>query len=243
VRDVVSLGLSVRTANKLKVRQPLSRADVVLNDGALRDRLASYAELIREELNVHEVRFMFPGHEQGAVSFKIKPNFRALGPRLGKNVQAAKKLLEAADGSALHAELSRRGQIEIEIEGERLVLGPEEIAVTVEAAPGFAAETGHVGVVVLHTTLTDELVDEGILREILSRVQGARKELGLEFTARIAVYLHGSERLLRVARAGEMQIRQECLADRVEFTAHAEAESIKLGDEELALFVSEVERA
>src|SRR5262249_51862995 len=97
VRDVVSLGLSVRTSNKLKMRQPLSRGDVVLNDGELMRRLEPYVELIKEELNVHEVRFMFPGHEQGAVKFRLKPNFRALGPRLGKNVQAAKKALEMAD--------------------------------------------------------------------------------------------------------------------------------------------------
>ncbi|HEY2409062.1 MAG TPA: DUF5915 domain-containing protein, partial [Polyangiaceae bacterium] len=238
VRDVVSLGLSVRTANKLKVRQPLSRADIVLNDGALLDRLSAYKDLIREELNVHDVRFMFPGHEQGAVAFKIKPNFRALGPRLGKNVQAAKKVLEAADGSALHAELSRSGGITLEIAGEQLTLGPEEIAVTVEAAPGFAAETGRIGVVVLHTTLTEQLIDEGLQRELISRVQAARKDLGLEFTARIVLHIDGSERVLRVARAGEAYLRQECLADSVAFSRHAQAEPIKLGDETLELFVA-----
>src|SRR5262249_47016160 len=131
VRDIVSLGLSVRTANKLKVRQPLSRADVVLNDEALRDKLEGYKPFICDELNVHELELMPPGQEQAAVSFKIKPNFRALGPRLGKNVQTAKKQLEAADGSALHAELSQRGHITLEIEGERHALGPEEIAVSV----------------------------------------------------------------------------------------------------------------
>jgi isoleucyl-tRNA synthetase len=101
VRDIVSLGLSVRTANKLKVRQPLARADVVFNDPSLMQRLESYRELVREELNVREVRFMSGGHEDGAVAFRLKPNFRALGPRIGKGVQAAKKALEAADGAKL----------------------------------------------------------------------------------------------------------------------------------------------
>ncbi len=238
VRDIVSLGLSVRTANKLKVRQPLERVDIVFNDGELMKRLDEYKALIQEELNVHEVRFMYPGHEDGAVAFRIKPNFRALGPRLGKNVQAAKKFLEAADGSALYADLSRTGKVQITIEGESYQLGPEEIQVTAEAAPGFAAETGRVGVVVLHTTLTDALVDEGLLREIASRVQAARKDLELEFTARITLWIDGSERLQRVARAGEQHLRQECLATEVRFEAHPEAKEFSIGDEQLRLFVA-----
>ncbi len=237
VRDIVSLGLSVRTSNKLKVRQPLERADVVFNDGELLGRLGEYKSLIQEELNVHEVRFMFPGHEDGAVAFRIKPNFRALGPRLGKNVQAAKKALEGADGSALYAELSRTGKVAITIEGERYELGPEEIQVTAEAAPGFAAETGHVGVVVLHTTLTESLVDEGLLREVMSRVQAARKELGLEFVARIKLWLSGSERLLRVMQAGKVELSQECLATEVRFEANPASKEVAIGEETLRLFV------
>ena len=238
VRDIVSLGLSVRTANKLKVRQPLARVDVVFNDGELLARLDEYKALIREELNVHEVRFMFPGHEDGAVAFRIKPNFRALGPRLGKNVQAAKKFLEAADGSALYADLSRSGKVAITIEGERYELGPEEIQVTAEAAPGFAAETGRIGVVVLHTTLTEELVDEGLLREVTSRVQAARKDLGLEFAARIELWLDGSERLLRVLRGGEAHLAQESLASAVHFARHPSAKEHTLGEETLWLYLA-----
>jgi isoleucyl-tRNA synthetase len=237
VRDIVSLGLSVRTANKLKVRQPLQRVDVVFNDRDLLARLGEYKALIQEELNVHEVRFMFPGHEDGAVAFRIKPNFRALGPRLGKNVQAAKKFLENADGSALYADLSRSGKVVITIEGESYELGPEEIQVTAEAAPGFAAETGRIGVVVLHTTLTEALIDEGLVREVLSRVQAARKDLGLEFSARIKLWLDGSERLLRVMRNGEQHLAQESLASEVRFVRHASAKEHALGDEALWLFV------
>jgi isoleucyl-tRNA synthetase len=242
VRDIVSLGLSVRTSNKLKVRQPLERADVVFNDRDLLARLGDYKPLIQEELNVHEVRFMFPGHEDGAVAFRIKPNFRALGPRLGKNVQAAKKALEGADGSALYAELSRMGKVRIVIEGESYELGPEEIQVSAEAAPGFAAETGRIGVVVLHTTLTDALVDEGLLREIASRVQAERKDLGLDFSARIKLWVDGSERLSRVARSGEAHLRQECLATEVVFKLHDAAKEYSLGEDALRLHVEPTTR-
>jgi isoleucyl-tRNA synthetase len=215
VRQIVSLGLSVRTAEKLKVRQPLSHADVVFNDADTRARVESYASLIADELNVHDVFFMFPGHEQGAVSFKLKPNFRALGPRLGKRVQEVKQALEKADGSALHAELSAQGELTLDLGGERLEFSPEEIEVSVEAAEGFAAGTGKVGVVVLSTVLTEQLVDEGILREIVSRMQQLRKDSGLEFTDRITLYIDGSERLTRIARDNAEHIEAECLAVRL----------------------------
>jgi isoleucyl-tRNA synthetase len=167
---------------------------------------------VADELNVHEVRFMFPGHEQGAVAFKLKPNFRALGPRLGKRVQEVKQALERADGSSLHAALSAHGKIELELGGERLEFSGDEIEVSVEAAPGFAAETGKVGVVVLHTTLTDALIDEGIARELVSRIQQMRKDAGLEFVDRIRLWVDGSERLLRVVRENAEHLRTECLA-------------------------------
>ncbi len=202
MRDIVSLGLSVRTANRLKVRQPLSRADVVFNDGTLRDRLAQYVELIKEELNVHEVHFMFPGHEEGAVSFKLKPNFRALGPKLGKNVQAAKKAPRnrQRSGAPRGALAERQGHDRHRRSAARAHgRGSRD---QVEAAPGFAAETGRVGVVVVHTTLTESLIDEGLLREVLSRIQAARKEAALEFTQRIRIQLDATERLLRVVREG-----------------------------------------
>jgi isoleucyl-tRNA synthetase len=238
VREIVSLGLSVRTANRLKVRQPLARADVVLNEGSMRERLAGYRDLIGDELNVHELVLMYPGHEQGAVSFKLKPNFRALGPRLGKGVQAVKRALEAADGSALHAELSRSGKLVLQVEDQRLEFGPEEIEVAVEAAEGFAAETGRAGVVVLHTTLTDALVDEGILREVLSRIQAARKDRQLAFTDRVEIWIDGSERLMRVARAGKDHIARECLGTLVHIGERgADANEHALGDETLVLCV------
>ena len=238
VREIVSLGLAVRTQSRLKVRQPLSRVDVVFNDGQLKQRVESHKALIAEELNVHEVVCMHPGHEEGAVSFKLKPNFRALGPRLGKNVQAVKKALDGADGGALFAELGKRGAITLQVDGAPLEFSPEEIEVSVSAAEGFAAETGGVGVVVLHTTLTDALVDEGLLREILSRVQGERKEQGLDFVDRIQLQLDGSERILRVAQAGVEQIKRECLVAEVVFSCPNDAVEHAIGDERLRFVVT-----
>jgi isoleucyl-tRNA synthetase len=218
------------------VRQPLSRADVVFNDGELVKRLGEYRELIRDELNVHEVRFMHPGHEQGAVAFRMKPNFRTLGPRLGKGVQDVKKALERADGTALFAELSRSGKVSLEVSGGSLELDAGELEVVVEAAPGFAAETGRTGVVVLHTTLTDALIDEGYLREIMSKIQAARKEMGLEFTDRIDLWIGGSERMLKIASEGRELIQRECLASAVRVgEAASDMKEHSIGEETLSL--------
>jgi isoleucyl-tRNA synthetase len=210
---------------------------VVFNDGRLPARMEAYREPIREELNVHELGFMYPGHDRGAVTFRIKPNFRTLGPRLGKRVQAVKKLLEAADGARLHHELYQAGRLQLGLDGEPLELSLDEVDVVVEAAPGFAAETGKVGVVVLHTTLTDELVDEGILREVISRIQATRKELDLAFTDRIVLTIGGSDRVVRVCRAEVAHIAAECLASRVNFGPNASAKEYRLGDEVLRLAV------
>lgn len=221
VRDLVSLGLQVRTAHKLKVRQPLARADIVLTQQALTSALKreENAWLIRDELNVKALNFLKPGEEGKEVKYVLKPNFRALGPKLGKKVQVAKQVLAKADAAALRTTLATEGKVALDLEGEAVDLGPEEIEVAVEAAEGFAAAGGRVGVVVLHTKLTDELLDEGLGRELLSRVQGLRKELDLGFTERIRLGIDGSERVKRVAEACKETLMQEALATSVEIGA------------------------
>jgi isoleucyl-tRNA synthetase len=212
VRELVSLGLQVRTANKLKVRQPLARADVVVSQASLVEALAAHTALIQEELNVHEVRLLQTGEERGAVRYVLKPSFRALGPKLGKKVQVAKQVLAAADAAALRAELAAAGKVTIALEGEAVELGPDEIEVVVEASEGFAAAGGRAGVVVLVTALSDALRDEGLGREILSRVQGLRKDLDLGFTDRVRLAVDGSERVRRVAREQSAILAAEALA-------------------------------
>jgi len=211
VRELVSLGLQVRSDNRLRVRQPLGRADVVVSDRALAASLASYGPLIAEELNVHEVRWLEPGQEAGAVHYRLKPNFRALGPRIGKKVQALKQALERADAARLHAELSREGKVVVDVEGEGIDLSGEELDIAVVASEGFAAAGGRTGVVVLHTELTPELRDEGLARDVLAKVQQKRKDLGLGFTDNLALTIYGSERIMRVVEAARSTIVEEAL--------------------------------
>jgi isoleucyl-tRNA synthetase len=238
VRDIVSLGLSVRAANKLPVMQPLTQADVVFNDPSLMEAVRAHLDLIEEELNVKNVRLMTQTHETGAVTFRIKANFRALGPRLGKNVQVVKQALEKADGGALFAELAENGYCEVQVNSESVKLDRTEVEVVVEAQPGFAAETGRVGVVVLHTTLTESLIDDGLLRRLVRRVQESRKKNLAKYTDRISLTLNLREgsRLRGIVERNARQIEETCLVQpgQVLFGEVSEdVATIEIGDESL----------
>ncbi|MBK6516184.1 MAG: isoleucine--tRNA ligase [Polyangiaceae bacterium] len=241
VRELVSLGLQVRTQSKVRVRQPLRRADVVISDKELSAALAAHVDLVADELNVHEVKILAPGQEAAFVRYAMKPNFRALGPKLGKKVQACKATLAKADAGALRTALATDGAVTIDVEGEPVTLGPEEIDVAVEAQSGYAAAGGRVGVIVLHVELDDALRDEGLGREIVAKVQGLRKELGLDFVDRVRLHVGGSERAVRVARASQELFVSESLASAVSFgdqasvAAGAEARPFTLEGEEVSI--------
>jgi isoleucyl-tRNA synthetase len=210
----------------VRVRQPLAEADVVVSDAELTAGIRAHLSLIAEELNVKNVRLLAPGEEAGFVKYTLKPNFRALGPKLGKKVQACKAALGKADAGKLRTELATSGSTAIDVEGETISLGPEEVEVSVEAAEGFAAAGGRTGVVVLKLELDDALRDEGLAREVLAKVQQLRKDAGLAFTDRIALHIEGSERIVRVATSAASLLASEALAEKVSFGNQAKATNV-----------------
>ncbi len=242
VRELVSLGLQVRTAQKLRVRQPLEAAEIVLTDPTLASALGEHLELVRDELNVQAVHFLPKADEY--VRWLVKPNFRALGPRVGRLMPEVKAALAAADGATLLRQLETHGNVTLEAGGERFALGPEEIAVSLEARPGFAAASGAAGVVVLRTTLTPELVEEGLYRELLNRVQALRKELDLEYTGRIRLTFEGSAKLENAVRARADALARETLAIGVAVgvapPAGADTRDVEIDGERLRIGLSRV---
>ncbi|RYE94891.1 MAG: isoleucine--tRNA ligase, partial [Myxococcales bacterium] len=215
VRELVSLGLQVRNASRVKVRQPLGRLDVVLSRPELAAAVTAHVALLTEELNVKEVRLLEPGTEGKELRYRLKPNFKVLGPRVGKKVQRVKQVLEQADAGALRAALASAGQASLDVDGEPLVLGPDDLEVTVEAAEGFAAAGGAVGVVILHTIVDEALRCEGLARELQSRLQAWRKEQKLPFEERIrrvVVRTASAELRAAVATFGE-EIRANVLIE------------------------------
>jgi isoleucyl-tRNA synthetase len=215
IRDVVSVGLKVRTDHKLKVRQPLRRAHVVLNDGLLRHDLAAHKEMILEELNVLEAELVGAEEAVKFGTYTFKPNFRSLGQRgLGKQAQELKK---AWAGSLTEDE--RRSLEAVVLEGKGSFRGIDLLREDVEAAfetkPGFAAAGDRVGVVILETTLDDELRELGFFRELLNRTQTIRKEMELEYTDRIRLWVRGSARAESITLKHREELEREVLATTV----------------------------
>ncbi len=209
VRGIVSLGLRVRTEHQLKVRQPLRRAEIVIADPGLRERVAPYAALIEDELNVHES--LFVAGERAHVRYVVKPNFRRLGPRLGKKMKQAKRVFGGLDAGKLRTALLETGCALIDFAGDEVKLDSEDVQISVEAEKHFAAAGDSSTVVVLSTELDDELRDEGFYRDLLHRIQNLRKETDIEYTRRIELYLEGSDRTARIIGRNREHLMSETL--------------------------------
>jgi isoleucyl-tRNA synthetase len=227
VRALVSLGLQARTQAKLKVRQPLGAAYLVVAEEALRQELATAADMIREELNVLSYEIVAPDRAREFVEYRLKPNFRTLGQRgLGKQAQELKKALAAFSSDAAAewvSALEERGRVRWEgIELER-----NDIEVAFETKGTLAAAGDRVGVVVLNTLVTEELRELGLFRELLNRVQAARKELALEYTDRIRLSVLADEKITRVVEKSTEVLASEALAVEVSTTRHFAGASVR----------------
>ena len=212
VREIASLGRNARNAASLKVRQPLAKVEVVLADTTHQKWLEEHVRLIAEELNVKEVAFTTHGEEY--ISYSVVPNFKRLGPRLGKNMPAAKKALAEVDAAKLLDDLKSAGKATLNLpNGEAIELDNEDIEVRLAAKEGWAAAQGKGCVVVLATELTPELVAEGLARDVIRLIQDRRKEIGCEYTNRIEVGLTtDSTELSAAIEAYRDYIAQETLA-------------------------------
>jgi isoleucyl-tRNA synthetase len=212
VRALVSLGLQVRYAAKLRVRQPLNAAYLIVADEELRKELSTAGDMIREELNVLSYEIVTPDRVRDFVEYSVKPNFRTLGQRgLGKQAQELKKTMTAfsVDRAAqLVGELDARGQATV----QNIELNREDVEVAFQTKGSLAAAGDRAGVVVLDTSLTTELLDLGLIRELTNRIQGLRKEMGLEYTDRIVVWVLASERVRRVVEKYSDALASEVLA-------------------------------
>ena len=214
VRLTVELGRAARAQAKAKVRQPLRRAVIVAND-AERAAIEARAALVTAELNVKELDFVTD--EADLVSYAVKPNYRALGPRFGKRMPQVAAAVEALDPVHVAGVLGDGGEVGINIDGDEHTLGPDELTLALQPLEGYEveAEAGHA--VALQLELDDELRREGLAREIVHAVQNARKAAGLEITDRIELSLGGDAELLEAAREHEAYLAGEVLATSVAY--------------------------
>jgi isoleucyl-tRNA synthetase len=214
VQRTVRLGHAARSAGKVKVRQPLRRAVIVANE-AERVAIEARTDLVTAELNVKELDFV--SEEGDLVTYEIKPNYRALGPRFGKHMPQVAAAVGALDPAHVASTVSAGGEVGIAIDGVDHTLGPDELTLALRPLEGYEveAEAGHA--VALQLEIDEELRREGLAREVVRAVQNARKEADLEITDRIALGLGGDADLVTVAREHEAYIAGETLAGDLAF--------------------------
>jgi isoleucyl-tRNA synthetase len=213
-RETVRLGLAARGQAKLKVRQPLRHA-VVVATGLERAAIERMSELVREELNVREVRFVSEADELGQI--EVKPNYRTLGPRFGKQMPLVAAAVAGLDPSHVAAALRDGREVAINISGQDHELKAEDLLVSMKPLEGYQVEREGSHAVALELEIDDELRIEGWAREIVHAIQAARRDAGLEVTDRIALTLDGDPALLQAAQRHERYIATETLALEVSY--------------------------
>jgi isoleucyl-tRNA synthetase len=211
-RETVRLGLAARGQTGLKVRQPL-RAAVIVATGRERAAIERLGELVREELNVRELRFVSQADELARL--EVKPNYRALGPRFGKDMPTVAAAVAALDPARVGAALRAGQPVSISLNGSEHSLSGEDLLVSMRPLEGYQVEREGSHAVALELELDDELTAEMRAREIVHHVQGARRAAGLDVSDRIVLTLDGDGALLDAARAHQDYIAGETLAVRV----------------------------
>lgn len=208
VRKIVNLGRSVRESVAIKVRQPLTR---VLVDVQYKEILGGLEPIILEELNVKEIEYVENISEY--VDFVLKPNFPVLGPILGRKMGAFQKALREADATTIGMALRDGGKHELIVEGETVELTPELVEIQVEAKDQFQVQTQDALFVIMDTSITDELRDEGFAREFVSRIQQLRKQSGFEVADRINIKFNSTPDFEAAIMAYKDFVTKELLAE------------------------------
>ena len=234
-RETVRLGHAARGRAKLKVRQPV-RAAVVVAAGAERAAIERLADIVRDELNVKELRFVSEADELGQV--EVKPNYRTLGPRFGKQMPLVAAAVAGLDATHAASALRDGAPVSISIGGHDHELAREDLLVTMKPLEGYEVEREGSHAVALELHVDDELRAEGWAREIVHVVQNTRRDAGLEVSDRIALTLDGDPELLAAARAHEPYIAGEVLATSVSYESLNGAAPVTIDGRELRLAVA-----
>jgi isoleucyl-tRNA synthetase len=211
-RETVALGHAARAQAKLKVRQPLQTA-IVVATGREREAIERMAELVRDELNVRELQFVSEADELGQV--EIKPNYRSLGPRFGKQMPTVAAAISGLDATHAAASLREGRPVAISVAGADHELGPQDLLINMKPLEGYQVEREGSHAVALALEIDESLRVEGWAREIVRAVQNARQAAGLEVSDRIVLTLDGDDALISAARQYQRYIAGETLATEV----------------------------
>ncbi len=235
VLKTVVMGRACRNASAIKNRQPIAnmfvKADFTLDE--------FYKEIIEDELNVKEVTFTDDVSE--LTTYNFKPQLKTVGPKYGKQLGGIKEYLANVDGNKAMAELKANGAIKFEVGGVEISLAEEDLLIEMTQKEGYVTEADNYVTVVLDTNLTEELLEEGCVNEIISKLQTMRKDSGFEVMDRIKVYVEGNDKIAEIVKKNEKAIADKVLANEVIYGSKNDAakdwningEKVNLGVEKI----------
>ena len=235
VLKIVVMGRACRNSANIKNRQPIGnmyvKAPNVLSE--------YFVEIIEDELNVKNVTFT--DDVSSYTDYQFKPQLRTVGPKYGKYLKQIQSVLSELDGNAAMKELKENGCLKLDSVSSEVVLLEEDLLITMTQAEGFVTEGDNNVTVVMDTRLTPELIEEGFVRELISKIQTMRKEAGFEVMDHIAVYQDGNERIAELVKANADEIKTEVMADHIHLGQmkgfvkewNINGESVMLGVEKL----------
>jgi isoleucyl-tRNA synthetase len=236
VRNLVTLGRSAREQVRIKVRQPIQQ---ILVDGKYEVLIADLIPLIQEELNVKEV--IFANNLSDFMNFILKPNFKTAGPVFGSKIKLLGKALESLEASTAAAALEAGESLSVDVDGEQLDIVKDYVIVSISAKEGFTVTMENNLFVILDTTLTRELLDEGLARELVSKVQQMRKSNDFEMMDRIRIYFDGDDQVTSAIQSYQEYIKIETLAESIEKTpSTADLTKVNLNDHDTGVRIERI---
>ncbi|MBF1250321.1 MAG: isoleucine--tRNA ligase [Lachnospiraceae bacterium] len=211
VLDIVVLGRAARNEANIKNRQPIS--DMYVKSDNVLDKF--YTDIIKDELNVKQVSFR--DDVEDFVNYTFKPQLKTVGPKYGKQLGKIKEALAHLDGPAAMKKLKSDGALEFDFDGEKISLTMDDLLIETAKSENFVSQEDNQVTVVLDIRLTPELIEEGFVREVISKVQTMRKEAGFEVTDHIILSQSDNDKLAEIIKANVDQVKSETLADDIVF--------------------------
>jgi isoleucyl-tRNA synthetase len=235
-QDASSLILSLRKKSNIKVRQPLQKVLIPVVNSSMKDQLEKVEDLVKSEVNVKEIQYL--ADTDGFIKKKIKPNFVALGKKLGPKMRAVSAALAAFKQEDI-SKLEKEGSYSLLIDGEVLILQINDVEIISEDVPGWIVANKNLLTVALDITITPQLANEGNARELVNRIQKIRKDNGYELTDRISVKIADGSALNQSISQFNTYICAEILADRIELVPEiTDGTEIEVNDVPLKVFVT-----
>ncbi len=212
-QTISSLVLSLRAKEKIKVRQPLQKIMIPVDTVQQKEEILAVSDLIKHEVNIKEIELLVDASD--ILVKQIKPNFKALGPRFGKDMKLIASKIAQLDSEDIK-KIEQKGILDVEINGKNITLGLEDVEITSQDIEGWLVANEGSLTVALDVTITDELRNEGIARELVNRIQNLRKDSGFEVTDRIDVILQNDNQVSSAIEKNKSYIKSETLAEILE---------------------------